>query len=127
MKSLFNSLQKALKTATVFNVITLILWYILYTLTDLYTISKYFWTGVVVCVINTWIANIRACKIKNILYVRNLWIMMAGIVLVSYHAGFEIIAVLAAVIFLISPFFKMTLYEGIVGLTLLLTLARLIL
>ncbi len=122
----YSLLKKSLKSAVVTIVLILVLWGILYNLTDFTTVSNYFWTGVAVCVLNTLISNLRKRKIDNIIRVQSSWIVMAGLVLMLYHAGFEAAAVFTAAAILASPFFGMTIYEGIVGFTLLVTLAKLI-
>ena len=118
-------IKKLIKSAIISIVLIVLLWGTLYNLTDLVTISGYFVTGVSVCVVNTMIANLRKRKIENIFHVSLSWVIMAGLVLVLDHAGFEAAAVCTAAAILASPFFGMSLYEGIVGFTLLVTLAKL--
>ena len=108
-------------------ILILALWWVLYDLTDSATIRKYFWIGMVVCVLNTLIYNLSQRRIKKILWVRSTWIVMAGAVLVLYYTGFEVAAVFLAAVIFASPFLGATIYEGIVGLTLLITLGKLIL
>ncbi len=100
----------------------LVLWGTLYNLTDLATVTKYFWIGVAVCMLNTIVRNFKL-KSKSVIHVSARWIVMAGLVLVLHHAGFEVAAVFTASVFLASPFFGATVCEGIVGFTLLVILA----
>ena len=122
MEYFINSLKKAVKSMFITTAMILLLWGVLYHLTDFETITNYFWIGVAVCSINTVISNLRKRRIENILHVSGYWIIMAGIVLVLHHAGFTAAAVFAAAAVLVSPFFWASLYEGIVGLTLLIVL-----
>ena len=120
--------KKIVKSMVIMTALILLLWITLYKLTDFKTISDYFFIGIAVCLFNTWIMNFQkrkfsGRKVGNIIHVSSLWIVMAGIVLVLYHAGFESAAVFAAAVFFASPFLGATLYEGIVGLSLLISLA----
>ena len=116
--------KKAMRSAVIQTVLIVVAWGLLYHLTNWETIVSYFWIGVAVCSANTIVDNLRAHKMKNVLHVQANWIVMSGIVLMLYHAGFEAAAVFAAAVFLASPFFGATIYEGFVGFTLLVTLAR---
>ena len=104
----------------------LVFWSALYHLTDFGTVFKYVGIGVFVCMINTLILNLRQRKFVTVFQVKSSWVVMAGVVLVLYHAGFEAAAVFTAAAFMASPLFWATLYEGIVGLTLLAVLAGII-
>lgn len=99
------------------------LWGVLWHLTDLETVETYIFMGMAVCAFNTVICNYKNRKEKNLLKVQSSWVVMAGLVLVLYHAGFEAAAVFAAAAILVSPLFWATIYEGFVGLTLLINLA----
>ena len=103
-------------------VLILLLWGLLYHLTDFETVTNYFWTGVAVCSANTLLSNLRKRRIENLFHVSGYWIIMAGAVLVLYHAGFTVAAVFVAAAVLVSPLFWASIYEGIVGLTLLIVL-----
>ena len=93
MEYFINSLKKAVKSMFITTAMILLLWGVLYHLTDFETITNYFWIGVAVCSINTVISNLRKRRIENILHVSGYWIIMAGIVLVLHHAGFTAAAV----------------------------------
>lgn len=121
----YNLLKKSLKSAVVTTVLILVLWGALYHLTDCATIETYFFTGVGVCAFNTVVCNYKKRKMENLLKVQSSWVIMAGLVLLLYHAGFEAAAVFTAAAVLASPFFGATMYEGFVGLTLLINLAKL--
>lgn len=123
---LYQMLKKAVKSWALATCLIALLWGVLYHLTDWETICGYFWTGVAACCANTFLANLRKHRIDNIIHVSSNWILMAGLVLVLYHAGFESAAVFVAAVILASPFLGASVYEGIVGFTLLVTLARLI-
>lgn len=125
MEYILNQLKKALRSMVVATILILVFWGGLYHLTNWETVTNYFWTGVAVCAMNTLIANLRKRRLENLLHVSFHWIVMAGVVLVLYHAGFVAAAVFAAAAIFASPFFGMSLYEGIVGFTLLVTLAQL--
>ena len=116
--------KKAMRLAVIQTVLIVVAWGLLYHLTNWETLVSYFWIGVAVCLANTVVDNLRAQKIKNVIHVQANWVLMAGIVLVLYHAEFEAAAVFAAAVMLASPFFGATIYEGFVGFTLLVTLAR---
>ncbi len=107
------------------NVVIALLWGALYYLTDWETVSNYFFIGILVCAVNTLIYNISLHRMVHLLWMQYQWMIMAGVVLVLYHAGFTAAAVFAAAAILISPFFWASIYEGIVGLSLLLMLAKL--
>ncbi|MBQ8480997.1 MAG: hypothetical protein IJ532_00485 [Alphaproteobacteria bacterium] len=124
MEYFINLLRKALKSMLITTVLVLTLWITLYNLTDFNTVSNYFWMGVAVCSANTVLSNLRSHKFENLFQVQGSWVVMAGLVLVLYHAGFEAAAVFTAAAILASPFFGATVYEGIVGFTLLVTLAN---
>lgn len=117
-------LKKAVRSTVITVVLILMLWGILYHLTDFKTVESYFWTGVGVCVLNTFFYNLRKHEIENLFQVQLNWVVMAGVVLVLYHAGFMPAAVFVAAAILVSPLFWATMYEGIVGLTLLITLGH---
>ena len=123
MEYIVNMLKKAVKSWVMAIIVILMLWETLYKLTDAETVSNYFWTGVAICSLNTIIINLRKNKIKNVFYCSASWIVMAGLVLVLYHAGFTAAAVFVAAAIFVSPFLWATLYEGIVGLSLLIVLA----
>lgn len=125
MNYLFYQLRRALQSMVITILLIAVLWSLLYHLTDARTVSNYFWCGLAVCSANTIIANIRTRKI-DLIRVCGSWVVMAGVVLVLYHGGFVAAAVLAAGAFFASPFFGATLYEGFVGLTLLIQLCLLI-
>jgi len=127
MEYFVNMLKKAAKSALIMNVLILTLWGTLYALTDLETVVDYFWIGFVVCLLNSLIIHFRRTKTKIIFHVQSSWLIMAGVVLVLYHAGFAAAAVVVAAAILASPFFWASIYEGIVGLSLLLMLAKLML
>lgn len=116
--------KKFLKSHFEFLIKVLLVWGILYHLTDFKTILSYFWLGVCVCAANTFIANLRKRKIENIMHVQQNWVIWAGFVLLLYHAGFTPAAVLVSAAILVSPFFGATIYESVVGLSLLITLIR---
>lgn len=126
MEYFINLLKKSLKSAVVTTILILVLWVTLYNLTNFETVAVYLGIGVAVCVFNTWVDNLRKRKIVKILQVRSSWIVMAGAVLVLHYAGFTAAAVVTAAAIFAMPFFGATIYEGVVGLTLLVTLARLI-
>ena len=126
MDYLAHLLRKAIKSLIVTTILILILWGALYKLTDFGAVATYFGIGVAVCLLNTVIANLRKRKMENVLRVQGSWVVMAGVVLLLYHAGFIAAAVFVAAVILASPFFGATVYEGIVGLTLLITLAKFI-
>ncbi len=127
MEYFVNMLKKAAKSALIVNALILTLWGTLYALTDLETVVDYFWIGFVVCLLNSLIIYLRRTKTKIIFHVQSSWLIMAGVVLVLYHAGFAAAAVVVAAAILASPFFWASIYEGIVGLSLLLMLAKLML
>ena len=102
----------------------LLVWGILYHLTDGQTICNYFWTGFVVCACNNFIANLRKRELKVSFHVQGNWIVFAGLVLLLFHAGFDAAAIFVATAILCSPFFGATIYDSFVGLSLLVTLAR---
>ena len=122
MEYFINSLKKAAKSMLISTVLILFLWGLLYHLTDFETVTNYFWTGVAVCSANTLLSNLRKRRIENLFHVSGYWIIMAGAVLVLYHAGFTVAAVFVAAAVLVSPLFWASIYEGIVGLTLLIVL-----
>lgn len=126
MEYFIESLKKALKSVVIITVLIVILWGMLYHLTNFSTIKAYLMIGLGICLFNTLLDSLQKKKVQKIFYVNGLWIVMAGMVLVLYHAGFEAAAVCAAAAIFASPFFGATLYEGIVGLSLLITLALLI-
>lgn len=126
MKYLLFSLKRALKSGIVTTILILVLWVGIYNLTDFETVCKYFWTGIAVCALNNLISIIKNRRIENILRVQGFWVVIAGVVLVLYHANFEAAAVFVAATAFASPFFGATVYEGVVGFTLLVTLANLI-
>ena len=122
MEYFIRLIKNSIKSAMVETLLILALWGTLYNLTGLATVTKYFWIGVAVCVLNTVIRNFKL-KSKSVIHVSALWVVMAGLVLVLHHAGFEAAAVFTASVFLASPFFGATVCEGIVGFTLLVILA----
>ena len=105
------------------NAVIALLWVALYCLTDWETVADYFGIGVAVCAFNTLVYNLSKRRVASLIWMRYQWLIMAGMVLVLYHAGFVAAAVFVAAAILVSPFFWASIYEGIVGLTLLLTLA----
>lgn len=107
-------------------VLTVILWRTLYHLTDFTTVANYILSGVVVCTLNTLLYDFSKRKLEKLFWVKASWVVAAGSVLVLYHAGFSAAAVLLAGAFFASPFFGATIYEGIVGFSLLIILAWLI-
>lgn len=117
-------LKKATIAVIIQTALVIVVWGILYHLTNWETIVSYFWAGVAVCGFNTLVDNLRAHKMKNIPHVQANWVIMAGVVLALYHANFVMAAVFAAAVILASPFLGATIYEGFVGFTLLVTLAR---
>jgi phosphatidylserine synthase len=117
-------IKKATRAMIISTALSVVAWGVLYHLTNWETIVSYFWTGVAVCAGNTLVDNLRARKMKNVLHVQANWVIMAGVVLVLYHAGFTAAAVFGAAAILASPFFGATIYEAFVGFTLLVTLAR---
>lgn len=125
MEYFVNLLKKAAKSLIVTTVAIVVLWGALWHLTDFATVAGYFGIGVAVCVLNTWLLNFKKRKVENIFRVQGSWVIMAGAVLVLYYAGFEAAAILVAAAILASPFFWASIYEGIVGLSLLLVLAKL--
>ena len=122
---LYQLLKKAFKSTFVSIFLIALLWGLLYHLTDWATVMTYLEIGAAVCFLNTLIANLHRRKVENAIYVSSNWVIMAGLVLVLYHAGFASAAVFVAAVFLASPFLGASLYEGVVGFTLLVTLARL--
>ena len=122
MEYFVNLLKKAVKSMVVTTILILVLWGTLWHLTDFATIEAYFFTGVGVCALNTVILNCQKHKTESLLQVQSSWIIMAGVVFVLYHAGFEAAAVFVAAAILVSPLFWASIYEGIVGLTLLINL-----
>lgn len=122
---IINGCRKTLKSMIVTTVLIAVLWSLLYSLTDFATVLTYFWVGVAVHIINSLIYNLKNRGPKFEIIVRGHWTVMAGVVLVLYHAGFEAAAVFAAAAILVSPFFWATVYESIVGATLLMMLAKL--
>ncbi len=125
MNYLLYQLRRALQSLVITVLLIAVLWGLLYHLTDARTVSNYFWCGVSVCSINTVISCLRTHKFDSLIRVCGHWVIMAGVVLVLYHSGFVAAAVFVAAAILALPFFGATLYEGIVGLTLLLQLCML--
>ena len=123
MEYLINLLKKSLKSLVVTTILIFVLWGMLYSLTDWATVGKYVGIGVVVCIFNTFLANLKKRKVEKIFQVQGMWVIMAGVVLLLFHAGFDAAAVLVAAAIFVSPFFWATVYEGIVGLSLLITIA----
>lgn len=122
MEYFINLLKKVAKSVLVSTVLIMFLWGVLYHLTDFETVTHYFGIGVAVCLLNTLLRNLQKRKMENVFYVSAYWIIMAGAVLVLYHAGFTAAAVFVAAAVLVSPLFWASIYEGIVGLTLLIVL-----
>ena len=122
MEYFINLLKKAARSLVVTTILILALWGTLWHLTDLATVGNYFFVGVGVCAFNTVICNYKNRKEKNLLRVQSSWVIMAGLVLVLYHAGFAAAAVFAAAAIFVSPLFWATMYEAFVGLTLLIQL-----
>lgn len=118
-----NGLRKLARSSVFSTVWILVIWGILHYLTDNETVFNYLLIGAVVCLLNTWLANFAFKRGKSVITVKHGWLIMAGVVLVLYHAGFEAAAVFVAAAILASPFFWATAYEGIVGLSLLTALA----
>lgn len=123
MEYFIRSIKKSLKSTFITTILILILWGTLYHLTDWAVIKTYILIGVGVCTFNTMLDNLHRRKIQNIFHIQGSWLVLAGMTLILYHAGFEAAAVFAAAAIFASPFFGATLYEGIVGLSLLITLA----
>lgn len=121
----YGLLKKLLKSAVITTGLIFVLWGALYNLTDWATINTYFLTGAGVCLVNTIICNYQKRKIENLFKVQSSWVVMAGLVLLLYHAGFEAAAVFTATAILASPFFGASVYEGVVGLSLLINLIKL--
>lgn len=117
-------LKKSIIRTVVTIVLLMVLWGTLYSLTDAATVSGYFWCGVAVCSLNTVLINLKKGKFENLISVNSLWIIFAGVVLVLYHAGFYAAAVFTAAAIMASPFFGASVFESIVGLTLLIMLAK---
>ena len=117
-------LRKALKTEMIYAVLGGLLWSLLYSLTDFETVCHYFWIGLAVCVLNTIICDLKNRR-RNVFMFRSIWVVMAGAVLVLYHAGFEAAAVVTAAAIFASPCFKASVCEGLVGVSLLVQLALL--
>lgn len=117
-------LKKALSSMVITIILILALWGTLYQLTDFETVTGYLAIGFIVCILNTMIRNLRQDNEQNLLWVKSSWFVMAGVVLVLYHAGFTFAAVFVAAAILASPFFWATMYEAIVGFVLLTSLAR---
>ena len=115
-----NLFRKAAQSFVISTVLIVFLWGTLYHLTDFSTITDYFFIGLLVCVLNTLVSNLSKHK-KNVLYVKSSWIIMAGAVLLLHHTGFDAAAVFLAAAIFISPWASLT--EGIVSLSLLITLA----
>lgn len=115
-------LKKAAKSITITAVLILVLWGTLYDLTDDKTIINYLERGIAVIILN----NLLSCLINLKIEVRikASWIVLAGIVLVLYHAGFVVASIFVAAVIFALPFFGATLYESIVGASLLITLAQ---
>ncbi len=118
-----NGLRKLARSSVFSTVWILVIWGILHYLTDNETVFNYLLIGAVVCLVNTFIANLVTRRGKAVINVSYTWVSMAGLVLVLYHAGFIPAAVFVAAAFFASPFLGASVYEGIVGLSLLITLA----
>ena len=125
MKYFIYLLKRALKSTVVMTALILILWITLYKLTDWATLIKYLEMGIAVCLFNTWLDNFRKRQIQNVMHVQANWVALAGAVLVLYYAGFAPAAVLLAAATFALPFFGATIYDAVVGLSLLITLALL--
>lgn len=123
---IIGQLKKMTEVAAVYVILIFVTWITLYNLTDAATVTNYFWIGVGVCVLNALVYNLSKLKIKSVFMVKGNWVIMAGVVLVLHHAGFSAAAVCVAAAIFASPFFCASIYEGVVGLTLLIALARLI-
>lgn len=118
-------IKKAIKSSALSAVLIVVLWGTLYHLTDSQTIASYFQAGVAVCILNTLIFNLKKRKIESLFRVHAIWVILAGFVLVLYHAGFVSAAIFAAAAIFVSPFFWADIYEGVVGATLIITLIKL--
>ena len=125
MDYLTNLIKRSLQSLIVTTILVLGLWGILYHLTNIPTLVYYIFLGAMFCSLNTLIYNSRA-HTKNLIWIKSSWLIMAGVVLVLYHAGFVTAAVFVAATIFASPFFWASIYEGIVCISLLLVLARLI-
>ena len=126
MEFFISQLKKVVKSTVITTMLIAILWGVLYHLTDFGTVKNYFWVGVAVCLLNSVIITLRQRQKCVTLQVYGSWVVMAGLVLVLYHAGFEAAAVLVAAAITVSPLFWASVYEAIVGLTLLIKLMLLI-
>ncbi|MBR1374372.1 hypothetical protein IJ556_08000 [bacterium] len=115
-------LKKAAKSIAIVAVLILVLWGTLYDLTDDKTIINYLGRGIAVILLN----NLLSCLINRKIEVKikTSWIVLAGIVLVLYHAGFVVASIFVAAAILVLPLFGATLYESIIGVSLLITLAQ---
>ena len=119
-----SQIKRILKSIAVITALIFVVWGVLYHLTDFVTVMQYIAIGAIVCIINTMLRNFRQRKMTNVIYVSGFWVLMAGVVLVLYHAGFEAASVAVSAAFVSLPFFGATIYEGIVGLSLLLILIK---
>lgn len=121
MENLNYILKKTVKSAVVTTVMILVLWSILIHLAGLGAVFGYLLIGAVVCWINAIIFSLKTGKLI-FFRVETSWVIMAGVVLVLYHAGFQIAAVFAAAAIFASPLFWASICEGVVGLSLILAL-----
>ena len=114
-------LKKAVKSTLITTVLILVLWSTLIHLAGIGAVLGYLLIGAVVCWINAIIFSLKTGKLI-FFRVEASWVIMAGVVLVLHHAGFEIAAVFVAAAIFAAPFFWATICEGVVGLSLILAL-----
>ena len=113
--------KKAVKSTLITTVMILVLWSALVHLAGIGAVLGYLLIGAVVCWINAIIFSLKTGKLI-FFRVEASWVIMAGIVLVLYHAGFQIAAVFAAAAIFASPLLWASICEGVVGLSLILAL-----
>ena len=123
LESFIMAFKKMVKSMVGLALLIVALWGTLYHLTDDVTVFRYLLAGAAVCALNTWIINLSKHKMENVFSIRSGWVIVAGLVLLLYHAGFAAAAVFVAAVMMASPFFWATVCEGIVGLSLLIALA----
>lgn len=115
--------KKSLRIIVITTIAILVVWGAIYHLTDMKTICVYVLIGFIVCLINSIIPHLYR-KSRTLFSVKGNWVIMAGVVLLLYHAGFEGASVFAAAVITALPFFGGTIYESIIGISLLITLAH---
>ena len=125
MENLNYLLRKAGKLTLITTVMILVLWSALVYLAGIGAVLGYLLIGVFVCWINALIFSLKTGKLI-FFQVKSSWLIMAGVVLVLYHAGFQIAAVFASAAIFASPLFWASICEGVVGLSLLLALAYIV-